>query len=505
MAAVSERDPSPLLALVRQNREVRVAVTMPANPHGRPLPPQPPPRRPSAPPPRAGAAAAAAGRKSLSPSKAAARSTPVLDPTPAAAPPAALGPAALAGIPYGRGPEHPRYAVRVLRGDLRRPQPRSRPPDAAPAASGDLAAAPAASSCASMSELGVFERHYRSQLFAKAKGERRALPAGVRVLRLPARRTAPWYERLFEFCSSAALLVAVRLSRQWIQARHRPLRVLRLPLAYPESWLPRVFDFCDRPTLIVAVRVSRVWALTVRAARHLRERMLQFAWSGEDGPAEARYRTADPAAGVSGCYDGLGIVHYFGTGLARRGWWENPAKDLLHPVKLYCSARHPALRRHLTAVLHRGVAHFETDALPHSWVAMDFGEFRVCPTWYTIGSSAGGPDGKPRRAHPVAWQLLGAEYPGRPDQWEVWDWTVLGEERLGDGEGFSDSRLAMTFPVRPAAAPGKAFRFFRLVQTSRNQHFGHAFQVSGFEVYGYLRRARSETASHPQADVYWGV
>eukprot|EP01065_Artemidia_motanka_P023180 TRINITY_DN27627_c0_g1_i1.p1 TRINITY_DN27627_c0_g1~~TRINITY_DN27627_c0_g1_i1.p1 ORF type:complete len:467 (+),score=93.17 TRINITY_DN27627_c0_g1_i1:50-1402(+) len=405
---------SQLLAEVRAQREVRVAITMPANPL-----PKPPSMSHHT-------AAVRKGRHHALPTSGGGtdqvlkRDAPV--PLSAGALVASIGPVTLSSTQSGLTPlvatppsaapfrsGRPRYGVRVLKGDsagrtmLPREKWLSMQPQPPAAASGDSVSGRRpprpASGAPAASEIDVFEKQYRSsRLFTRVVDPIRTLGA----TKLGHYRTA--------------------------------------------------FEFCDRSSLLAAVRVSRVWSFAVRSCAHLVERMAEFVWSGCGGSPSARRRVA--SKGKPGCYDGEGIVHYFGTGLGKHTW-RNPSASLLHPIHVYSSANQPSLLKYLPAVVHRGPAHFETDALPNSWVSLDFGEFRVHPTWYTISTSTG-TEGRPRRAHPQMWQLFGADQ-GRPEIWEVWDWTLLSEEKLPEGSGFGDGCTSMTFPIR-GIPPTKHFR-----------------------------------------------
>eukprot|EP00755_Sulcionema_specki_P035189 Sspe_Gene.104421::Locus_80628_Transcript_1_1_Confidence_1.000_Length_843::g.104421::m.104421 len=136
----------------------------------------------------------------------------------------------------------------------------------------------------------------------------------------------------------------------------------------PRAVLLKVLDFLPAAALRRALATNQLWNCTIRDDISLGTRVHDFEY------------TAD--------YDGEGILYYLGTGLGRRRGrdgrlvWVNPTKALL-PVTVYTSAVRN--KRGVEEVVNNGVSHYSTDAIPHSWVAVDFGAFRVRPTYYTIG------------------------------------------------------------------------------------------------------------------------
>lgn len=153
-----------------------------------------------------------------------------------------------------------------------------------------------------------------------------------------------------------------------------------------------------------------------------------------------------------------------------------------------------------------------TDSVPFAWIGFDFGSLRVSPTHYTIAVAGGSHEPVPRD-----WELQGSQ--GNLSDWGACDWHVLDARHVGDAPVFGRFQTECTFPVvanvfshecrtvdadtpsprnqrerHPATSPSAtAFRFrrLRIVQTSRNSHWGHQLHLSAVEFFGRLTFANS--------------
>ena len=274
-------------------------------------------------------------------------------------------------------------------------------------------------------------------------------------------------------------------------AGDKPIKTVR---ALGDAAMLVIFSFASAASLRDLLCIARGWSILIRSHPLLRKRRLEFEW---DGPSQHPSKS--------------GILHYFGTALGRRPAWSNPSKCVLHSVGLRCSSMDsrasasvgsfvPAVRgvvrNDLSNVVSHGVSHFATSGLPYSWIALDFKEFAVSPTYYTFGTST------ELTCFPTHWQLLGSECDGKGCDLNMWTTWVLLDDVRGVDPPFGPNRRTATFAVKNAAASTAHFRHFRLLQTAPNQQFGHTLLVSGFEVFGHLIRP---TKIRYQHDIYWGV
>ncbi|KAJ9471398.1 hypothetical protein DIPPA_05221 [Diplonema papillatum] len=260
----------------------------------------------------------------------------------------------------------------------------------------------------------------------------------------------------------------------------------------PDDSLAIAFLWLSGQQLRGCARVCKEWRVVIRASRILSVKEKEFEWTGTD-------------------YDGEGIIYYHGTLFGTRSKWANPAKLCVCPltVSSSSSAGRPlslnsrggapdAGRSHdIAALAHRCVSHYQTDSLPFSWVAFDFGPVSVCPTWYTVGTST------VLKSYPVSWKLFGSNHCSSAsaslftaDMWQ--NWFLLDEVQ---GAEFRADCLSKTFPVK-GPSPGRFetgisyvntwsvgfYRHLRLVQTGLNQQYGHVLTVSGIEFYGHVKR-----------------
>ena len=221
-------------------------------------------------------------------------------------------------------------------------------------------------------------------------------------------------------------------------------------LAYSMSFLPSV-------DLRRCVVVCQEWRLVIKNSVFLSAAAHKFEFTGTN-------------------YDDEGIIYYIGTHYNKRSWI-NPSR--FGNVALLSSETRVWLKKNsLEALVGNKVSHFSTAPLPFSWVAVDFINFSVCPTHYTIGTSTS------ISSYPTSWQLLGYENSENPSM-DAWlNWVLLDEVR--NCQFFSPNRLSATFPVK--CRRNKFFRYLRIIQIAANQQFGHDFTVSGLEFYGSLKK-----------------
>lgn len=254
--------------------------------------------------------------------------------------------------------------------------------------------------------------------------------------------------------------------------------------SFPILLVQNVLAFSDRDMLRdSAVFVSRVWYAAIRESPELTSRRMAFVHSAD--------------------YDGCGIVAYLATlsratrtllasgydcGGRRFENVTNPALGHCPLVRLSCSslAGSASTEGSLAALTAGRVAHFATEKLPFAWAGIDFGDFRVAVTKYTVGTSdqAGAPV-------PMQWELQGSN--DRAAAWGDCTWVVLDKQQGAFVEQPA-KRLSATFDVvlksDSATYGGVPFRRLRIVQTSVNSHWGHELVVSGLEFYGRLFRCR---------------
>jgi hypothetical protein len=237
----------------------------------------------------------------------------------------------------------------------------------------------------------------------------------------------------------------------------------------------RVFAYLPQPDLAdTIIFVSRGWCDAVRSDNALNARRHAF------------NHTSD--------YDGRGILYYLGTmDTVRR-----PANtETSWAVEALPSANPATCLRPLVTVamatlkgtvlgdvdLARTLcggrpAHFSSDNVPFAWVGVNLNQFSVAVTAYTVSTST-----DPQQPIPLQWELQGTR--DEHGDWEECAWTVLDKRR---GAFFvpGTPRGSHTFHItNPTAEP---FRRLRLVQASANSHWGHAYVVSGLELYGSLHR-----------------
>lgn len=226
----------------------------------------------------------------------------------------------------------------------------------------------------------------------------------------------------------------------------------------------------DTPTCIAIEEVADTnWALLGLNSRH----------DEKEGQASAQPAPNKPKPiGVfkhQADFDDNGIVAH----LAGRPHspYKNPAEAQLVAVR---SSSLGADSMPATALVGNQAVRCVTKPLPNSWFEVDFQQYRVAPTHYSL-------------RHYATWATEALRH-----------WTL---EASPDGQSWhllsnhiNDKALdkpgdTHTWPVT-TVAPDTFYRYFRITQRGLNSNNHHYLALSGFEVYGQLALAPTVAANN---------
>ena len=186
-------------------------------------------------------------------------------------------------------------------------------------------------------------------------------------------------------------------------------------------------------------------------------------------------------------FDENGVLFYLGSAGKTRVW-QNP--HVLGQVQAFCSSIGSGSVEQFVG---RSVANCRTIDEPGSFFGVDLGlDRKLLPTHYTLrnrGSST----------HVLlSWQFEGSN---DKDRWTALDCrnyqsgnAVENERLLKEHEAFRQRGGAMTFLInldqyKQDIGYG-GYRYFRVVQTSRNSGNSNQLCLSGFELYGRVQSGR---------------
>ena len=182
--------------------------------------------------------------------------------------------------------------------------------------------------------------------------------------------------------------------------------------------------------------------------------------------------------------DGTGIVHYIGTDGGAAAAWTNPAEA----GRMAVTRSSDYLGEASDAVGDRGTScctHW--NGRPGQWYLFDFRGHEVAAAWY--GLRHGFLDSYFSLRH---WRLE-ASHTGRSDG----EWVVLrvhdGDESLNGGYASASWELDAPRPQQSQQQQQQQqqpefFRFFRVIMTGKNSNGGDSLFLSGFELWGWVRR-----------------
>ena len=186
-------------------------------------------------------------------------------------------------------------------------------------------------------------------------------------------------------------------------------------------------------------------------------------------------------------FDENGALFYLGSS-GRRRVWQNP--HILGQVEAFCSCIASGSAENFVG---RSLSNCRTIDEPASFFGVDLGlDRKLLPTYYTL-----------RNRGSSTYVLLTWQFEGSNDK-EAW--TVLDarnyqstnpddNERLQrEIEQFKQRGGAMTFSVdldqyKQGLGFG-GYRYFRIVQTSKNSGSSNSLCLSGFELYGRVQSGR---------------
>eukprot|EP00667_Euglena_gracilis_P019778 EG_transcript_21267 len=195
-----------------------------------------------------------------------------------------------------------------------------------------------------------------------------------------------------------------------------------------------------------------------------------------EAPTAKRPRTTESRTVTEGTVAGTlefqytgdqgGLVHFIATNQGCQAW-ENPVQSGL--IKVEASS---IKKGYPFNVVDAQFTHqvFYTDNVPYSWVSIDFGNYRIKPSYYSFAHRAG----NPRLGFFMRNWELHASNDG--DTWVV-------VRKHVDDPGINEASLMASWDIPDVGL--EHYRFFRVViDPSGNSSRTSALVVSCFEIYG---------------------
>ena len=109
-----------------------------------------------------------------------------------------------------------------------------------------------------------------------------------------------------------------------------------------------------------------------------------------------------------------------------------------------------------------------TNNVPNSWICIDFNNYRVKPTHYTLGTS------HDASSHLKSWKIQG--FDGN-------EWYTLDEQ--ANNNALNEKRRIHTFPIQSQS--DKYYKCIKIEQTSTNWDNNNYLDLSAFEFHGSLQ------------------
>ncbi|ETO15672.1 hypothetical protein RFI_21690 [Reticulomyxa filosa] len=194
-------------------------------------------------------------------------------------------------------------------------------------------------------------------------------------------------------------------------------------------------------------------------------------------------------------FDDRGIMYFLGTG-GKGGPWKNPSDDKLINIRvknLAPSSKSP------NASYGSKPARWMTKSEINSFIVFDFGERRVCPSFYKLRHYSHSDRDALRYwrlegCQESSYALWGKDSSGRNDQANDIDsdskWEILSEHR--NEEAFKKGGQVEQWKI-PDDQSHKYFHKFRIIITGPNSSGNFVLALSAFELYGVLEMPPSTT------------